>query len=60
MPSDSNVGSPASSMPAIATVTVRPETITARPDVADAISTDSRTVAPRRRSSRARRSMKSA
>ena len=44
MPSDSNVESPASSMPAIATVTVSPETITARPDVADAISTDSRTV----------------
>ena len=43
MPSDSNVESPASSMPAIATATVSPETITARPEVAEAISTDSRT-----------------
>lgn len=60
MPRDVKVESPASSIPAIATATVRPETITARPEVAEAISTDSRTPAPRRRSSRERRSMNSA
>ena len=42
-------------MPAIATTTVPPETTTARPDVAAAISTASSGLRPLARSSRARR-----
>ena len=43
-----NVGAPARYMPAIAVITVRPETSTARPEVAAAASMASSFVAPRR------------
>ena len=55
MPSAVNVESPASSMPAIATMTVTPEISTARPDVAAAIATASLGECPRAFSSRSRR-----
>jgi hypothetical protein len=49
------VASPAMYMPAIAIITVRPETSTARPDVAAAASSEARSPRPRARSSRSRR-----
>jgi hypothetical protein len=55
MPSDVNVRSPASSMPAMAAITVNPETSTARPDVAAAVWTASILPAPFAFSSRSRR-----
>ena len=48
MPSEVNVRSPANSMPAMATMTVKPETSTARPEVAAAICTASSFPAPAR------------
>ena len=54
-PSEVKMLSPANSMPAIAIITVRPETITARPEVAEAIAIASRVLRPRARSSRSRR-----
>ena len=59
MPIEANMP-PATSIPDIATTTVRPETTTARPAVAPAMPIESRTDAPAARSSRARRSTKSA
>ena len=53
--SELKIALPVRNMPAIATATVPPETTTARPEVAAAISTASRAVRPRARSSRARR-----
>ena len=50
-----NTTLPESSRPAIATTTATPETTTARPLVAAAMSIASRRLAPRARSSRARR-----
>ncbi len=55
MPSDVNVRSPASSMPAIAAMTVKPDTRTARPEVAAAVWTASSLPAPLAFSSRSRR-----
>ena len=52
---ESNVASPVMNIPAIAITTVSPEIITARPDVAAAISIASRFLRPAARSSRARR-----
>ena len=52
---DSNVGAPARYIPAIAIITVRPETSTARPDVAAAAASAACGPAPRSRSSRSRR-----
>lgn len=52
---DEKVGSPVKYMPAIATITVRPETSTERPEVSAAISSASRASCPRSRSSRSRR-----
>ena len=52
---DSNVGAPARYMPAIANITVRPETSTARPEVAAAAASEASGPAPRSRSSRSRR-----
>ena len=49
------VGSPLSSIPAIAAITVRPETSTARPEVAAAACSEAVAVRPARRSSRSRR-----
>ena len=50
-----NVLSPLRNMPAIATITVRPEIRTARPDVAAATASASRGSRPAARSSRSRR-----
>jgi hypothetical protein len=54
-PSEVNVRPPAKNIPAIAIMTVKPETSTARPEVAAAISTAVLWSAPRARSSRSRR-----
>ncbi|OPZ49664.1 MAG: hypothetical protein BWY91_03034 [bacterium ADurb.BinA028] len=51
---------PATSIPDMATMTVRPETMTARPAVAPARTMESSTLAPAARSSRARRMTNSA
>ena len=55
MPKPTKIGLPASSSPAIAVITVRPEMSTARPDVAAAISTAASAEWPRSRSSIMRR-----
>ena len=52
---DMNVLSPERNMPAIATITVMPETSTARPDVAAAASSAAPSLRPAARSSRSRR-----
>ena len=52
---DAKSGTPPRYMPAIAIITVMPETSTARPEVAAAMSTASATLRPASRSSRARR-----
>ncbi len=52
---DSNVLAPARYIPAIAIATVTPETSTARPEVAAAVSSAVRSSRPRARSSRSRR-----
>ena len=52
---DVNVGAPPKYMPAMATITVRPETSTARPDVAAAAASEASSLAPDSRSSRSRR-----
>ena len=52
---DVKVGSPARYIPAIATMTVRPETSTARPDVAAAAASEAFSLLPDSRSSRSRR-----
>jgi hypothetical protein len=52
--SETNVGEPARYMPAIAIITVRPETNTARPEVAAAASRAASGDLPERRSSRSR------
>lgn len=49
------VGSPPRNIPAIAIITVAPETSTARPEVAAAVARAWASEAPRRRSSRSRR-----
>ena len=54
-PSAVKVRPPAKNMPAMATMTVKPETSTARPEVAAAVWTASILVAPRAFSSRSRR-----
>ena len=54
-PKPMNVLSPVRNMPAIAMITVRPDTRTARPEVAAAISIASRGDLPAARSSRSRR-----
>ena len=53
--SDEKMASPARNMPAMEMMTATPETTTACPDVAAAISTASRCLAPLARSSRSRR-----
>jgi hypothetical protein len=50
-----NVGAPPKYMPAIAAITVTPETSTARPEVAAAASSAASSERPRARSSRSRR-----
>ena len=50
-----NVGAPPRYMPAMATITVRPEMSTARPDVAAAAASDASSLRPDSRSSRSRR-----
>ena len=55
MPKPTKIGLPANSRPAMATITVRPEISTARPDVAAAISTAASAEWPRSRSSSMRR-----
>ena len=50
-----NVASPVMNIPAIAIITVKPEIITARPEVAAATSIASRLLRPAARSSRSRR-----
>ena len=52
---DTNVAAPPRYMPAIAAITVMPETRTARPDVAAAASSAASSLRPRARSSRSRR-----
>jgi hypothetical protein len=52
--SDAKILSPVRNMPAIAAMTVRPETSTERPEVAAAASTAACTLRPAARSSRAR------
>ena len=52
---DVNVGAPARYMPAMAVITVNPDTSTARPDVAAAASRAASALRPAARSSRARR-----
>ena len=54
-PSDVKMRPPAKNMPAMATMTVKPETSTARPEVAAAVSTAVLWSAPLARSSRSRR-----
>ena len=53
-PSDANVESPVRNMPAIATMTVKPEISTERPDVAAAASSAARSLRPAARSWRSR------
>jgi hypothetical protein len=55
MPKPTNSGLPANSSPAIAVITVMPETSTARPEVAAARSTAASADRPRSRSSITRR-----
>ena len=52
---DVKVDAPPRYMPAIATITVRPETSTARPEVAAAAASDASWLRPDSRSSRSRR-----
>ncbi len=52
---DVNVGAPPKYMPAMATITVRPETSTARPEVAAAAASEASSLRPDSRSSRSRR-----
>ena len=52
---DGKVGAPARYMPAIAIITVNPETITARPEVAAAAASEACSLRPDSRSSRSRR-----
>ncbi len=52
---DVNVGAPPRYMPAMASITVKPETSTARPDVAAAAARDASSLRPDSRSSRSRR-----
>ena len=52
---DWNVGVPARYIPAMAIITVKPETSTARPDVAAAAASDASSLRPASRSSRSRR-----
>ena len=52
---DSKVGVPARYMPAMAIITVNPETITARPEVAAAAASAASSLRPASRSSRSRR-----
>ena len=54
-PNDAKVVSPVRNMPAIAAITVMPETSTERPEVAAAASIAARSLRPAARSSRARR-----
>jgi hypothetical protein len=54
-PKEAKIGLPAMNMPAIATMTVRPEIRTARPDVAAAISSAASGERPLSRSSISRR-----
>ena len=54
MPSEANVESPVRNMPAMATITVRPEISTERPDVAAAASSAACSLRPAARSSRSR------
>jgi len=49
------VGAPARYIPAIAMITVKPEIITARPEVAAAAASDASSLSPDSRSSRSRR-----
>ena len=55
MANDRNVAAPPKYMPAIAAITVIPDTSTARPDVAAAASSAASSERPRARSSRSRR-----
>ncbi len=52
---DWKVDAPARYIPAIATITVKPETMTARPEVAAAAASDAVSLRPDSRSSRSRR-----
>ena len=52
---EAKIWSPVRNMPAIAVMTIRPETSTERPDVAAAASTAARGLRPAARSSRSRR-----
>ena len=54
-PNEANTLSPVTNMPAIATITVRPEISTDRPEVAAAASSAARSLRPFARSSRSRR-----
>ena len=53
-PREAKVASPVRNMPAIATITVSPETSTDRPEVAAAMASASRSLRPAARSSRSR------
>jgi hypothetical protein len=53
-PNELNVESPVRNMPAIATITVKPEMSTERPDVAAAASSAACSLRPAARSSRSR------
>ena len=55
MANDWNVGVPARYIPAMAIITVKPETITARPEVAAAAASAASSLRPSSRSSRSRR-----
>ena len=55
MANERNVGAPPKYMPAIAAITVMPDTSTARPEVAAAASRAASSERPRARSSRSRR-----
>ena len=55
MAKDMNVLSPEKNIPAMAIMTVTPESRTARPEVAAAASREARALRPARRSSRSRR-----
>ena len=55
MANDSKVGVPARYMPAMAIITVKPETITALPEVAAAAARAASSLRPASRSSRSRR-----
>ena len=54
IPNEMNIWSPENSIPAIATITVMPETSTARPEVAAAASSAADSLRPDFRSSRSR------